>query len=119
MPRPTDDFRKDDHGLLPVQVTLWNGFLFLCLADEPPDFRPDLGRSGAGQLADGRPGHRPPLETVLACNWKIFWENYNECLHCPGIHPELCDMVPVYRQGHHVARPRRRTGRRIPPPVRP
>ena len=39
------------------------------------------------------------METDIACNWKVFWENYNECLHCPGIHPELCDMVPVYRQG--------------------
>jgi Rieske 2Fe-2S family protein len=38
-------------------------------------------------------------ERVLACNWKVFWENYNECLHCPGIHPELCDMVPIYRKG--------------------
>jgi Rieske 2Fe-2S family protein len=35
----------------------------------------------------------------LACNWKVFWENYNECLHCPGVHPELCDMVPIYGTG--------------------
>lgn len=38
-------------------------------------------------------------ERTLKCNWKVFWENYNECLHCPGIHPELCDMVPIYAQG--------------------
>jgi Rieske 2Fe-2S family protein len=44
-----------------------------------------------------RTGHR--LDKEIDCNWKIFWENYNECLHCPGIHPELCDMVPVYRDG--------------------
>ena len=42
-------------------------------------------------------GHR--MSSVIKCNWKVFWENYSECLHCPGIHPELCDMVPVYRQG--------------------
>ncbi|MEZ5911890.1 MAG: SRPBCC family protein [Paracoccaceae bacterium] len=42
-------------------------------------------------------GHR--IERRLACNWKVFWENYNECLHCPGLHPELCDMVPVYSRG--------------------
>ncbi len=35
----------------------------------------------------------------IACNWKIFWENFNECLHCPGVHPELCDMVPIYGRG--------------------
>jgi Rieske 2Fe-2S family protein len=33
---------------------------------------------------------------VLNCNWKIFWENFNECLHCPNVHPELCDLVPIY-----------------------
>ncbi len=37
--------------------------------------------------------------TTLACNWKIFWENYSECYHCPGIHPELCRVVPLYREG--------------------
>ena len=33
---------------------------------------------------------------VLQCNWKVFWENFNECLHCPNIHPELCDLVPIF-----------------------
>jgi Rieske 2Fe-2S family protein len=42
-------------------------------------------------------GHRMQVE--IACNWKAFWENYSECLHCPGIHPELCDMVPIYARG--------------------
>ena len=38
-------------------------------------------------------------DSEIACNWKVFWENYSECLHCPGIHPELCDLVPIYGQG--------------------
>ncbi|HEY2717348.1 MAG TPA: aromatic ring-hydroxylating dioxygenase subunit alpha [Solirubrobacterales bacterium] len=25
----------------------------------------------------------------VAANWKGIAENYNECLHCPGVHPEL------------------------------
>ena len=37
--------------------------------------------------------------TTLACNWKVFWENYSECYHCPGIHPELCRVMPLYREG--------------------
>ena len=39
------------------------------------------------------------LTKRIQCNWKIFWENFNECLHCPGVHPELCDMVPIYGRG--------------------
>ena len=35
----------------------------------------------------------------VAANWKIVVENYNECLHCPTIHPELVAVVPLYRFG--------------------
>ena len=96
---PTEDFRKADHGLFAVQVRLWHGFVYLCLADDPPEFLPDPGLATLDNwpLDSLVTGHR--LDSVLACNWKIFWENYNECLHCPGIHPELSDMVPIYRKG--------------------
>ncbi|MFT5134713.1 MAG: Rieske 2Fe-2S family protein [Gammaproteobacteria bacterium] len=39
-------------------------------------------------------------EYKLACNWKIFWENFVECYHCPGIHPDLCSMIPLYKQSY-------------------
>jgi Rieske 2Fe-2S family protein len=94
----TADFRKEDHGLFPVHVTDWNGCIFVCLADEPPAFAPDLPHAlDNWPMADLVTGH--VWEKDLACNWKVFWENYNECLHCPGIHPELTALVPVYKQG--------------------
>lgn len=96
---PTEDFRKGDHGLFPVHVRDWNGFLFVCLDDTQPELRPDLGLKALDNWPMDRLGTGHRLVKELDCNWKIFWENYNECLHCPGIHPELCDMVPVYRQG--------------------
>ena len=78
---------------------VWNGFVFLTLSADPGPLTPDPGLDA---LANWRmdalqTGHRHSRD--LACNWKVFWENYNECLHCPGIHPELCDMVPIYAQG--------------------
>lgn len=96
---PTNDFRKEEHGLLPVSVTVWNGFVFLNLDADPRPLAPDLGLAALGNwpMAGLVTGHR--METEIACNWKIFWENYNECLHCPGIHPKLCEMVPVYGSG--------------------
>ena len=96
---PTDDFDRGDHGLYPVATTVWNGFLFLSLNATPGPLTPDMGLTAL----DNWPmdalvtGHR--ITRDLACNWKVFWENYNECLHCPGIHPELVDMVPVYGLG--------------------
>ncbi len=97
--RPTQDFRKEDHALLPVQSRIWAGFLFLNLSAPPPPLTADVPLSTLDNWPmDGlHTGHR--WETVIACNWKAFWENYSECLHCPGIHPELCDMVPVYGSG--------------------
>jgi Rieske 2Fe-2S family protein len=98
---PTPDFDAAEHGLLRVHTRQWNGFLFISLAAEPPpfEFAPDLGAGALDNwpMRDLVTGHVAVKE--LACNWKVFWENYNECLHCPGIHPELCDMVPIYRKG--------------------
>ena len=98
---PTPDFRKEEHELLKVHLREWNGFLYVCLGEVPPPLEaaPDMGADALDNwpLADLVTGHT--LVKEIACNWKVFWENYNECLHCPGIHPELCDMVPVYAKG--------------------
>ncbi len=103
---PTADFRREDHGLRPVALREWAGFAFLSLAAEPPALRGDIPLSTLDNWPmDGLvTGHR--WETTLACNWKVFWENYSECLHCPGIHPELCDVVPIYREGVMAANER-------------
>jgi Rieske 2Fe-2S family protein len=97
--RPTADFRPGDHGLFPLSLRLWAGFVFLSNAADPPPLTADVPLS----TVDNWPmdtlvtGHRHVAE--LACNWKVFWENYSECLHCPGIHPGLSARVPVYARG--------------------
>lgn len=97
--RPTADFRPGDHGLLPVAIKVWNGFVFLSAAQDPAPLSADVPLSTfdnwpMDQLVTGH-----SWDSEIACNWKVFWENYSECLHCPGIHPELCDLVPIYGQG--------------------
>lgn len=96
---PTADFDARAHGLKPVAHRVWNGFLFLSLAADPGPIWADVGLATLDNwpMAGLVTGHR--WETEIACNWKAFWENYSECLHCPGIHPELCAMVPVYGTG--------------------
>ena len=79
------------------------GRLRLCLprgrraAAIRPFFDEDLDGLANWPLADLAVGatHR----WVVACNWKIFWENYSECLHCPAVHPGLSRMVPIYGRG--------------------
>ena len=96
---PTPDFDRSAHGLKRVATRVWNGFLFLNLSAEPGELMADVGLHTLDNWPmDGLvTGHH--WETEIACNWKTFWENYSECLHCPGIHPELCDMVPIYGKG--------------------
>lgn len=96
---PTADFDPSAHGLLPVAVRVWNGFVFLNAAPNPGPLQADIPLTALDNwpMADLVSGHR--FDAVIACNWKVFWENYSECLHCPGIHPELCDRVPVYAEG--------------------
>ncbi|MEO8244148.1 MAG: aromatic ring-hydroxylating dioxygenase subunit alpha [bacterium] len=96
---PTADFHKQDNGLRPVSHMIWCGFILLNLSENPgpPSPDPGLGALTNWPMDNLQTGHRH--ERILNCNWKVFWENYNECLHCPGIHPELCDMVPIYGQG--------------------
>jgi Rieske 2Fe-2S family protein len=96
------DFRREDFPLYAVHAETWGGYLFVNLAERP-------SATLAGFLgAEAQHVERWPLAglvsacrevTTLACNWKVFWENYSECYHCPGIHPELCRVMPLYREG--------------------
>jgi len=95
---PADGFDPRDYPLYSVAVREWNGFIYLCLAKEPPAFGvafdQSLTRLDAWHLDQLVVGHT--FRQVIACNWKIFWENYNECLHCPGVHPRLAQLVPLF-----------------------
>jgi Rieske 2Fe-2S family protein len=95
------NFAMADHSLYPVRVKEWNGFVFVALTDDPPPFDQmfdvPVNRLDAWPLAALEIGH--VLEKNIESNWKIFWENYNECLHCPGVHPQLSQLVPIYGRG--------------------
>lgn len=83
-------------------VKEWGGFVFLNRSASPGAEFDELAAEGASALS-GWPlarlslAHREVHE--VACNWKVFWENYLECYHCPGVHPELCRLVPLYGRG--------------------
>jgi phenylpropionate dioxygenase-like ring-hydroxylating dioxygenase large terminal subunit len=99
-----DGLDRDTHGLWPVPLDEWDGFVFVNLdGNAPPlnevlasmpDSPTELERYGVGELRTGA-----TREYDVAANWKIVVENYHECLHCPGVHPELVKIVPLYRSG--------------------
>lgn len=96
--RPVEGFDRADHPLLPISVTVWGGFIFANLDAKADEFDLPAGGEAAlvanWPLAELKVGHS--YTKRLACDWKVFWENYNECLHCPNIHPELSSLVPIY-----------------------
>jgi Rieske 2Fe-2S family protein len=93
-----DGFELKDFPLYGLPVTEWNGFVFAALTPNPPPFAASfdlpLNRLDAWQLPELAVGHT--LSKTIGCNWKVFWENYNECLHCPGVHPRLAQLVPIF-----------------------
>jgi Rieske 2Fe-2S family protein len=93
------DFALDDQGLVPVRLETWAGFLFVNL---DPDAAPlngyldDLPASVAHYpISSLRRARR--IDYEVSANWKVIGENYSECLHCPGVHPQLNRLSPYDR----------------------
>ncbi|SFU04295.1 aromatic ring-hydroxylating dioxygenase subunit alpha [Mesorhizobium sp. YR577] len=97
-----EGFDKADYPLYPVALSVWRGFVFVNLAEDVQGSAADVFDAGSAEvsnwpLEDLVTGHA--FRKVMNCNWKIFWENFNECLHCPGVHKSLSHLVPIYGRG--------------------
>jgi Rieske 2Fe-2S family protein len=89
-------FDQSRFGLVELPATVWHGWVFVnALGTAPPwpaylgglapliaPYRPELLRTAAVHRYE------------VAANWKVIVENYQECYHCPLIHPELCRVSP-------------------------
>ncbi len=83
-------FDRLDYPLHEAQTAEFDGFLFVAL--EPSrsfeeTYAPLSGRFLAWTGSALRSGGR--IDYDLACNWKLVFQNYSECYHCPVIHPQL------------------------------
>jgi Rieske 2Fe-2S family protein len=89
-------FNKADYSLHPVNLALWEGFIFVNLADTPKPleewFEPLTGKFSHWNLSKLRSARR--IEYDVQANWKLIFENYSECYHCPGVHPALAKLTP-------------------------
>jgi glycine betaine catabolism A len=89
-------FAKDEYSLASINLSLWNGFIFVNLADEPTPleevFAPLAGKFTHWNLPMLRSAKR--IEYDVRANWKLIFENYSECYHCPGVHPALQKLTP-------------------------
>jgi len=97
-------FDRSDFPLHGFAVESYAGFLFVSLAPQPRPLMEWMGQGAESvnmfdrfKMDELRVGVRIVYE--VEANWKIVVENYNECLHCPQIHPELVQVVPLFRFG--------------------
>jgi Rieske 2Fe-2S family protein len=103
------DIDRTEYGLINVHVREWLGYVWVCLADEPPSFEADvqgavverlgdlesIERYGIGDLKLGR-----LITYDVKANWKLIIENFMECYHCATIHPELTEVLPEFADGY-------------------
>ena len=89
-------FDKADYSLAAVNLALWEGFIFVNLAGRPTAlkevFAPLEGKFTHWNLPQLRSAKR--VEYDVSANWKLIFENYSECYHCPGVHPMLSKVSP-------------------------
>ena len=91
-----------------VHIREYLGYVWVCLAEEPPSFEEDVmgaieERLGDVHAIDGYDvanlslGRR--IRYDVKANWKLIIENFMECYHCATIHPELTEVLPEFADG--------------------
>jgi len=84
-------FSRADYPLRAVAADVWDGHIFLhCGSDRQPlaahiSALPE--KFAAWRMGELRLGRRIAYD--VKANWKLIVSNYNECLHCPLVHPAL------------------------------
>ncbi len=91
---------RAEYGLRPVRIDTAFGFVFVCLAGDPPPVAKIWGKLGE-ELAPYRFEEMVPLAPISSdvwnVDWKIAMDNYLESYHVPIGHPGLYRMfTPDY-----------------------
>ena len=93
------DIKDKRFHLNSVHCETWGGFIFINLDRKPPPFKEYIKDISAqfvryplNELVSSR-----SFEYEVSANWKVLLENYNECYHCAGVHPELVNIVPAFK----------------------
>ena len=101
-PHVHDGFCREDYPLNRVQADVWDGHIFINLSPEPAPLASQLEdlpeKILHWQMAELRTYRRVVYE--VKANWKLIVLNYNECLHCPILHPAL-NAITDYLSGEN------------------
>ncbi len=96
------DFDKKRFGLQRIECRTWNNLVWICFSENPPEFNEVFGKlieKTQPWRIDQLQLHSSVAYRVNA-NWKLLFQNYNECYHCPTVHPALNRLTP-YKNSHN------------------
>jgi len=100
----SESFDSSTHGLVQLPCEEWHGWIFVDASGEAQPIRAHL--AGLEDLVAPYEPERLVTKArhdyVVTANWKIMNENYQECYHCPMIHPELCNVSPPRSGANYV-----------------
>src|SRR5690348_5452355 len=88
---PQMDIDTSEYPLHPVHIDTWDGHVFLNFSNNPSSLAEQLGplreAFAPWRMGELKLHHRIVYD--VRANWKLIVSNYNECLHCPALHPAL------------------------------
>lgn len=103
------DVDRVEYGLVTVHLREWLGYVWVCLAGEPPSFEEDVMGAVTERLGTLSAIDAYEIDTLqvgrritydVRANWKLIVENFMECYHCATIHPELTEVLPEFADGY-------------------
>jgi len=92
MPETLD---KSQFGMFSLPVRVLEGFIFVSLAENPPDFDSVMELYRPHMAMYDLPHTKIAFSTTYAvqANWKLIAENFRECYHCGVGHQEYCSVI--------------------------
>jgi choline monooxygenase len=94
------NFERQDNGLVPVKVDIWEAFIFVSLNPQAEPLRTFLGGlvKRCEPLGLAKLHYFDSRTYDIACNWKVFVDNYLDGgYHVPHLHKGL-NSVLDYKQ---------------------
>ncbi len=101
-PEMPEGFDPATHGLAPLPLKVIGGLIFLSFAANPPAVDNAAEALGAMARRHGWDTARIAARKTytINSNWKLAVENYHECYHCAGSHPEFSALHALARPGN-------------------
>lgn len=95
---PLADYGLQDTHLFACQVAVWEGLIFVAAPNAIPFAEFSAGWDAPLRgLSPARYEFHARFHYDIACNWKVYCDNYLEGYHVPHIHPGLNSLLD-YRQ---------------------